>query len=210
MKNAIVTISRQYGSGGRKVAEFLAKELNIPYYDNELISLAAEKSGISNSIFEDAEKQAGNNFLYILSRLGPTSQIYGMPLSERIFSIQSNVIKDVADRGSCVILGRCADYVLRDYQNCVNVYTYASFPVRISRAVTEYSVNQENAEKEVRHVDKARETYYEYHTGKKWGNPGNYDIMINMDYLNPEQAAKLIIEYLNLREDNELRKPYKG
>lgn len=208
MKNVIITISRQYGSGGRQIAQLLSKELNIPYYDNELISMAAEKSGIKDEIFKDAELQAGNNFLYLLSRLGPETQVYGMPFNEKIFNIQSQVIRDLASKGPCVIVGRCADYVLNDYQNTVNVFTYAPFQTRVARAVTEYGLNRENAEKDVRKVDKAREAYYNYHTGKKWGNAANYDLMINMNFLTPESAVKLILDYLDLRSDEEVRKPY--
>ena len=208
MKNVIITISRQYGSGGRQIAQLLSKELNIPYYDNELISMAAEKSGIKDEIFKDAELQAGNNFLYLLSRLGPETQVYGMPFNEKIFNIQSQVIRDLAAKGPCVIVGRCADYVLNDYQNTVNVFTYAPFQTRVARAVTEYGLNRENAEKDVRTVDKARESYYNYHTGNKWGNAANYDLMINMNFLTPESAVKLILDYLDLRSDEEVRKPY--
>ena len=208
MKNVIITISRQYGSGGRQIAQLLSKELNIPYYDNELISMAAEKSGIKDEIFKDAELQAGNNFLYLLSRLGPETQVYGMPFNEEIFNIQSQVIRDLAAKGPCVIVGRCADYVLNDYQNTVNVFTYAPFQTRVARAVTEYGLNRENAEKDVRKVDKARESYYNYHTGNKWGNAANYDLMINMNFLTPESAVKLILDYLDLRSDEEVRKPY--
>ena len=208
MKNVIITISRQYGSGGRQIAQLLSKELNIPYYDNELISMAAEKSGIKDEIFKDAELQAGNNFLYLLSRLGPETQVYGMPFNEKIFNIQSQVIRDLAAKGPCVIVGRCADYVLNDYQNTVNVFTYAPFQTRVARAVTEYGLNRENAEKDVRKVDKARESYYNYPTGNKWGNAANYDLMINMNFLTPESAVKLILDYLDLRSDEEVRKPY--
>ncbi len=208
MKNAIITISRQYGSGGRKIAELLSKKLEIPYYDNELISLAAEKSGIKDDIFKDAELQAGNNFLYLLSRLGPETQVYGMPFNEKIFSVQSQVIKDVASKGPCVILGRCADYILKDYQNCVNIFTYASFQTRVSRAITEYNLNHDVAEKQVRRVDKARESYYNYHTGGKWGNSKNYDLMLNMNFIDADSAVKLIVSYLDLRKDDEMRKPY--
>ena len=207
-KKFVITVGRQYGSGGRQIAQLLSKELNIPYYDNELISMAAEKSGIKDEIFKDAELQAGNNFLYLLSRLGPETQVYGMPFNEKIFNIQSQVIRDLAAKGPCVIVGRCADYVLNDYQNTVNVFTYAPFQTRVARAVTEYGLNRENAEKDVRKVDKARESYYNYHTGNKWGNAANYDLMINMNFLTPESAVKLILDYLDLRSDEEVRKPY--
>ncbi|MCJ7856283.1 cytidylate kinase-like family protein [Lachnospiraceae bacterium NSJ-143] len=208
MKNAIITISRQYGSGGRKIAKRLAEELNIPFYDNEIISMAAEKSGIKDEMFKDAELQAGNNLLYLLSRLGPETQVYGMPFNEKVFSVQSQVIRDVAAKGPCVILGRCADYVLSDYQNCINIYTYASFQTRVARAVTDYGLEQIIADKEVRKVDKSREAYYNYHTGNKWGDPANYDLMINMSLIDAEAAVELIKKYLDLRCDNELRKPY--
>ena len=209
MKDAIITISRQYGSGGRKIAEELAKRLNIPFYDNELISMAAEKSGIRLTAFEDAEMQAGN-FLYRLARLGPETQMYGMPLSEKVFDVQSQVIHDLSLKGPCVFLGRCADYVLQDHQNCINIYTYAPFQNRVSRAITEYGLAHTTADHEVRKVDKAREAYYTYHTGNRWGDPENYDLMINMGVLDIDAAVHLIIDYVQLRPDDEVRKPYRG
>ena len=114
----------------------------------------------------------------------------------------------MAAKGPCVILGRCADYVLSDYQNCINIYTYASFQTRVARAVTDYGLEQIIADKEVRKVDKSREAYYNYHTGNKWGDPANYDLMINMSLIDAEAAVELIKKYLDLRCDNELRKPY--
>jgi len=126
MEDTIITISRAYGSGGHKIGKGLAEELGIPYYDNELISLVAERSGLSKGIMKHAESIPTTNILYSLSQLGPFEELYGMPLSEQVFSAQSQAIRELASKGSCVIIGRCADYVLKDFENCIHIYITAS------------------------------------------------------------------------------------
>ncbi len=207
MKNTIITISRAYGSGGHEIGKRLATELDIPYYDNELISLAAEQSGLSKEIIKDAENIPTSNILYSLSRLGPSAEVYGMSLSEKIFLAQSNAIRELASKGSCVIIGRCADFVLKDFEDCIHIFITASLPARVRRAVAEYQLFPENAEKKVIKTDKSRELYYNYHTGLKWGDSSNYDFVINTDYTGLQDAVILIKSYVLLRQHEGLTKP---
>ena len=211
--SSIITIGREYGSGGRQIGQEVAKYFGIKCYDKELLEHAANDSGICKELFEHHDEKPTNSFLYSLVMdtysFGYSSAGFtDMPMNHKIFLAQFEAIKKLASEGPCVMVGRCADYVLNDYQNTVNVFTYAPFQTRVARAVTEYGLNRENAEKDVRKVDKARESYYNYHTGNKWGNAANYDLMINMNFLTPESAVKLILDYLDLRSDEEVRKPY--
>ena len=203
MAGCIITISREYGSGGRIIGQALAEQLKIPFYDRGLVEMISEKSGLSEKFINEAELYREEAIKY--AGYDVTLQ---MPLTHVVFHAEAEVISKIANEGDCVSVGRCADYVLKDYQNCVNIYTYASFQTRVARAITDYAVDRDNGEKEVRKVDKAREAYYNYHTGNKWGDPNNYDVMLNMNYLSAEDAVKLIVEYLDLRKDDELRKPY--
>ena len=207
MKSTIITVSRAYGSGGHEIGKRLAMELGIPYYDNELISLAAEQSGLSKEIIKNAENIPTSNILYSLSRLGPSAEVYGMPLSEKIFSAQSKAILELASKGSCVIIGRCADYVLKDFEDCIHIFITASLPTRVRRAVAEYQLFPENAEKKVIKTDRSRELYYNYHTGLKWGDSSNYDFIINTDHTGIEDAVVLIKSYVLLRKQEGLTKP---
>ena len=132
---SIITISRQYGSGGRFIAEKLAERLGVPFYDNKIITMAAKKSGYAESIFENAEQTSTHSLLYSLSMFGSTAGVYGLPLSDKVYIIQSEVIKKIAAEGPCVIVGRCADYVLKDEQHVINVFLQSALEDRAARAV---------------------------------------------------------------------------
>lgn len=200
MKKTIITISRQYGSGGHDIGKKLADELKIPYFDYKLISKEATKqSGIGTEFFETAEDIPSNNFLYSLSMLAPSTEVYGMSLNEKVFRVQSSVIKDLAQKQSCIIVGRCSDYILKDFENCIHIFIVASLKTRVKRAISEYNLPKENAEKKVIKTDKCRETYYNYHTDQKWGNPSNYDLIINTDKIEIDNAVKIIKSYIDLR-----------
>ena len=164
--NTIITISRQYGSGGRIIGKKLAEALGVPFYDNELINLAAEKTGLAKECFQEAESASIGNLLLSLTSLTPGTDNYGLPLNEKIFLFQSQVIKDVAEAGSCVIVGRCADYVLQDMPNCINIFIHADLADRTKRAVEAYGLTDKNAEATVVRTDKRRANYYNYFTGK--------------------------------------------
>lgn len=199
--NKVITISRQYGSGGREVGARLAKELDIPFYDNELITRAAKESGFAEAAFARAEEKATNSLLYSIA-MGMNAygnQDFGfssLSLDDKIFLAQSNIIRKVAEEGPCVIVGRCADYVLKDRENVVSVFVYANMTARIQRAVELYGLSTEKAADEVLKYDKRRANYYNYHTSEKWGTIFNYEICLRTDYGGIDHAVKVIKEYV--------------
>lgn len=195
----IITISRQYGSGGRIVAQKLAEALGIPFYDNELITMAAEKTGLSVECFKDAEKTSVGNLFFSLTSLTPSLDSAGLPLNEKIFLVQSQVIKEVAEAGSCVIVGRSANYVLENMPNVINVFLQADLPDRVKRAVELYGQDAEGAEAMVLKTDKRRANYFNYFTGKKWGKAENYDLILNTSRMGLDEIVEVIKTYVSLR-----------
>lgn len=199
MKPTIFTIGRQYGSGGHEIGEKLAKRLNIPFYDNELISLAAQKSGVSKEIFEQVDEKPTNSFLYSLAmgafNFGSMSGYTDMSINDKLFIAQSEVIEDVARKGGCVIVGRCADYVLREYKNCVNIYCYGAMADRVARIQKILGLSQAKAADTVTRKDKTTANFYNYYSNQKWGEAQNYDLMINTSKLSIDAAVELILQY---------------
>ena len=197
----IITISRMFGSGGKEIGQKLAKELNIPFYDNEIITKAAKETGFAEAAFEHAEDKATNSLLYSIAMgmnvfANQETGFSGLSLDDRIFLAQSNVIRNVAKEGPCVIVGRCADYVLRDLDNTIDVFIYAGLDFRINRAIDEYNVSPTNAGEEVIKHDKRRANYYRYHSGDKWGVATNYDLAIRSDYGGIDHTVKCIKNYI--------------
>lgn len=199
--NKVITISRQYGSGGREIGSKLAQKLGIPFYDNELITRAAKESGFAEAVFENAEKKATNSLLYSIA-MGMSS--YGsqdmgfsnLSLDDRIYIAQSNVIRKVAEEGPCVIIGRCADYVLKDMDNVVHLFIHANMPFRIERAVNIDGVDRTRAEEIIIKNDKRRANYYNYHSGEKWGVATNYHLSIDSSYLGIDHAVNSICTFV--------------
>lgn len=197
----VITIGRQYGSGGREIGKRLAERYQIPFYDNELITRAAKESGFAEETFERAEDKATNSLLYSLA-MG--INVYGnqdfgfsgLSLDDRIFLAQSDVIRKVAQEGSCVIVGRCADYVLRERDDVFNIFVRASMDFRLERAIHEYGVEEKKAADYILKNDKRRGNYYSYHVGEKWTNLNNYDMVINSSLLGLERAVDCICAYL--------------
>ena len=178
-KYPIITISRQYGSGGREIGKRLAEELGLPFYDYEKISnIASRDSGYSEELFENADKKASNSFLYSMSLIG-TGGPYNMPLNDRLFLIQSGIIRTIADQGPAVIVGRCADYVLMDYAKCINIFIYADLATKIKQVMERKQVSEKEAAEIAINSDKRRATYYNYYSDQKWGRLENYDLSIN-------------------------------
>ena len=169
--NKVITISRQFGSGGREIGAKLAEKLGIPFYDNELITRAAKESGFAEAVFENAEKKATSSLLYSIA-MGMSS--YGsqdlgfshLSLDDRIYLAQSNVIRKVAEEGPCIIIGRCADYILKDLDNVVHIFIHASLPFRTQRAIEVEGIDPNRAEEIVLKNDKRRGNYYNYHSGE--------------------------------------------
>ncbi len=182
----VITIAREYGSGGRLIGEELAKSLGIPFYDKELILLAAKKSGFSEEYIRRTEQIKSASFLYSLYM---TSQV--LPMSDQIFLVQSKIIQELAEEGPCVIVGRCADYVLRNNPNCMNIFIHAPLEERMRRASEEYGETAANMEDFVRKQDKKRSSYYNYFSQNKWGSAKNYHLAVNST-LGIPQTAKLI------------------
>ncbi|HIS77429.1 MAG TPA: cytidylate kinase-like family protein [Candidatus Merdivicinus excrementipullorum] len=206
----IITISRQYGSGGRYIGRKLAEALDIPFYDKEIILRSAEESGISREIFEQLEEKPTNSLLYSLSlnagllRGGTVSP--ELPLSDQVFLIQSEIIRKMANQGPCVIVGRCSEYVLRDRTDCINVFLYSTMEDRIARATTYYGLPLEKAKEKLAKMDKKRASYYNFYTNLKWGQAENYDLCVNTASLGVEGTVELLQKFI----ETESRHPKKA
>ncbi len=205
----IITIGRQYGSGGRYVAKLLAEKLNIPFYDKELLVEASKDSGICQEVMETFdEKQEKKSFFSMFGGVqgrGDAGMYIDMPLNHRIFLAQFDTIRRIADEGSCVIVGRCADYVLRDHQNVVNVFIKSPVAERIKRIVELYGVDPIHAEENIRKADKQRAAYYNYYATGTWGNVDNYHLCVDTGALGIEGAVELILKAVEVRK-NKLEK----
>lgn len=201
MAGSVITISRQYGSGGRFVGKKLAEKLGIPFYDNELISMAAKESGFAESLFENAEKNTTYSLLYSLSMFGTNSAgLYGLPLSDKVFLIQSDIIKKVASEGPCVIVGRCADYVLRENDDVIHFFLYSDKESRIKRATTYYGLDERKAREAIDKTDKKRSAYYNYYTGERWGDIKNYHMAIDTDSVGIDGCVDILSAYIRAKE----------
>ena len=197
-KKVIITIARQYGSGGREIGEKVAKYLGIPIYDKQLITDAASKGSINEDILKSVDESAANSLLYTLAMgsniLGTTMHFgYKMPINDKLFILQSEVIKEYAEAGSCVIIGRCADYVLRDFENVFRIFIYGDLDHRITRIEERHpEVKSSQIVDVINKTDKRRASYYNFYTGNKWGKYDNYDMAINSSTLGIEGTAMLI------------------
>lgn len=200
----VITIGRQFGSGGRAIGRLVAEKLGVPFYDKELIKRIAQESGLSHEILDDYDEKPTNSFLYSLSLGAYTygNSITGipeMPMSDKIFVIQSDVIKELAAKGSCVIVGRCAESVLKDTNlPRLSVFIHTDFDSRIKR-VSEYEgISHDEAAERIRKTDKKRASYHNYYSELKWGAATSYDICIDSK-IGIENAAKLIIDCVSMK-----------
>ncbi|MBQ4105729.1 MAG: cytidylate kinase-like family protein [Clostridia bacterium] len=200
----IITIARQFGSGGREIGKALSEKLGIPYYDKELISLAAKESGMDAEVFNNVDERATNSLLYSLSMglysFGNSFSAMGdLPVNDRLYILQHKIIKKLAEDGPCVIVGRCADYVLKDRDNCINLFIHANMDYRKKRAIEIHGVDKARAEQIVNKTDKVRANYYSFYSGQKWGLAQNYDLCIDSSKLTTEQAVELVEAYINIK-----------
>lgn len=205
-KKLVITIGRQYGSGGRIVGRNLAEELGIHFYDEEILSLTSEESAIGEVYFRLADEKAGNNLLYkIVSGMKP--QLTKPSLNgdlvnpDNLFLFQSEVIRKLASEESCIIAGRCADYILskEGVEDLIRIFVYADQPTRISRVMDVDKVDEKEAARREKKINKERKEYYRYYTGKNWEDWDNYDLTINTSNFDLEQTARLIKEYIRLK-----------
>ncbi len=193
MKKTVITVSREYGSGGRLIARKLADELGIGYYDGELLSLVAKESGYTEDFVRRNDQRKTQSLLYHLY-IG--SQI--LPASDMIFIAQSRVIKDLYAKESCVIVGRCADYVLRGYDGVINVFVTAPLESRIARVRDEYGEQADNYSVYIKKKDKSRIAYYNYFADDAWGKVQTYDISVNSD-IGIDRSADILTDYIRAR-----------
>lgn len=197
----IITIGREYGSGGNEIGELLAERLGIPFYNKKLIAIAASQSGISEDLFYQNDETQPGSFIYSLV-MGTYPIIDGntiypdLPLNHKVFLAQFDAIKSIAKKGSCVIVGRCADYVLQDYPNLIRVFITADLDFRVKRAIEKDNIPSKKAEDYVKKIDKKRASHYRYYTEKKWGSASSYDICINSSKLGVDGTVNLLLDYI--------------
>lgn len=189
-KNIIITIAREYGSGGRYVGKLLSEKLGIKLYDKSLISLVSDESGLSAEYIEENEQTINGKLLANFN-----SQYYNnLSNDDNLFIAESNAIKEIASKESCIIVGRCADYILKNNDNVFSVFLYNSDESKVNRAVKYYGLNEKNALKEIQKINKSRENHYKYYTNKNWRDMSNYSLAINVDTFGVEKTADIIKE----------------
>jgi len=207
MDNVIVTIARQYGSGGHAVGRLVAEQFNMEYHDKSLIEKAAQKLGISEETLQNADEKATPSFLYSIATgnydvypLSINFAPYEMPINDKLFLAQSEVIKEAAEKSSCVIIGRCADYVLKNAgYNCISVFVYAGIEYRVKNVMEKTGLVYSKAKESIQKTEKQRRTYYDYYTNRQWGNMTNYDLCINIEEAGEDFTVEMIKAYANQR-----------
>ena len=197
----ILTFARQFGSGGHEVAEKVAKLLNIGFYDKELIAIAAKESGLSEHLFDGLEEKPTNSLLYsLVMGLQSGSSTYcrygDVTGSDNIFRIQSQVIRSIAEKESCVIVGRCSDYVLRNEENLVSVFVRAGIDFRTERIMKSCDMKEKPALDYILKTDTRRSSFYNFYTNRIWGSVDNYDISVNTERVDTDGAAQVIVDYV--------------
>lgn len=201
--NTIITIGRQFGSGGREIGEKLAAHFGIKYYDKELLTRTAKESGFCEEMMQNHDERPTNSFLYNLVMdtysFGYNSSAFvDMPISHKVFLAQFDTIKKIADEGPCVIVGRCADYALSEYKNCLHIFIHADEQSKIRHIMEKHGdvTTEQKARDMMIKKDKQRQSYYNYYSSKKWGRADSYDLTINSGILGEDGTVKLLIQYI--------------
>lgn len=201
MAETIITIGRQFGSGGREIGEKLARKLNLPFYDKELLKRVAKESGLCEEVLENFDEKPTSSFLYSLVMdpysLGYNSNGFDMPLNHKVFLAAFDTIKKIADEGACVIVGRCADYALQDSKKCLNLFIHAPLERRIERIAKKYDLADSKAKDMIIKQDKQRASYYNYYTTNKWADIKNYHYCIDSSLLGIDKTVDLIASIYN-------------
>ncbi len=206
-KKFVINIGRQLGSGGRAIAAILAQHYGITAYDRNLIELAAKESGFGQEFFENADERKSHGFFHsifsnraIANALGNNDSCLS---NDALFKVQSDIIRDLAEKESCIFIGRCADYILRDHPCSINLFFTADLEDRIAHMSREKGITAEQAEELIEKADSHRADYYNYYSGKIWGAAESYDLCINTSHLGFEGTAKMLIEYIDTRVKSE-------
>ncbi len=200
MKNFVITIARGFGSGGKTIGRLLAQRLDVDYYDNDLIRLASEESGINIELFGKADERVKTNlFKKYSGNLGedvipPDSDEFVS--NDNLFNYQAKIIRSLAEKQNCIIIGRCGDFILKDHPNTVRLYVYADKATCIENVMDIYGVSPKQAAKRIEEIDKARANYYKYYTGGTWSDVANYDLCINTTEIGFEKSVDVILSYM--------------
>lgn len=198
----IITVGRQYGSGGREIGEKLAKRLGYAFYDENLVDMAAKKSNMSQEVLKQVDERATRSLLYSLVtgadvRGFNSPVVYEMPINDKLFIAQADIIKELAKKGDCVIVGRCADYVLQDEDvKCVNLFVYAPMEKRIERIMHIYDLSREKAKEKIVKTEKKRKSYYNYYTNNEWGRMENYNLCIDTGAVGVDNAVDVVCAFV--------------
>lgn len=204
MKNIVITIARQYGSGGRLIGKMLSEELGIPYYDRQLLQLASDDSGINEALFANADEKVKKTALFKIAK-----RVYNGELippdredfvsNQNLFNYQAKIIKELAEEDSCVIIGRCADFVLKDYDHVISVFVHADEEKCAARIGEIRHMDQKELRRHMTEVDKRRAEYYKYYTGREWSDARNYDICLDSGKLGYHGCVEAIRQQIKLR-----------
>ena len=197
MSKQIITVSREFGSGGRTVGKRVAELLGVPYYDKELVKQVALETGFDEKFIEQQGEYASpwrNLFSYAFAGMAHHHPMNGLSAEDFLWVIQCKVVLDLAEKGPCVIVGRCADYILRERTDCLNVFVHATIPFRAERIVRLYGESEQAPEKRLEDKDKRRRAYYRQYTNREWGAYTNYDLSLNTATVGIERAAQIIVE----------------
>ena len=204
MKNIVITIARQYGSGGKTIGEMLAKDLGIHCYGREIIKMASEDSGISEQMFNKVDEQLNVGLLkkltsnvYSGNLLSPESA--GFVSDDNLFNYQAKIIKGLAKQESCIIIGRCADFILRDYENVLSIFVHAEDEFLMKSAMERNSMTAKEMKRHIERVNKHRSDFYKYYTGNSWTDARNYDLCLNSGKLGFEKCVEEIKSYIKIR-----------
>lgn len=202
MTNKVITISRQFGSGGRSIGKAVAEKLGIPYYDKELVDQVAKESGFSHEFIEEIGEYASvtSSFLFnIAVSAHPMGLIDTMSVSDKLYVCQTNVIRDLASKGPCVIVGRCADFILKDQPNCLHIFIHSDMPHRAQRVRERYGETSKPMEKRLQEKDSKRKVYYKHYTNRNWGDADNYDICLDSGKLGVEKCAEIVCDIAQMK-----------
>lgn len=195
--NYVITIARGYGSGGKEIGEALGKELGIPCYEQQILKMASEYSGINEALFAKSDEKLKGSYLFNLLTKMQTSVMAGpedkeFASNDNLFRIQSHIINELAEKKSCIIIGKCADYVLKNKRNVLSIYVEASREACLKRIMSKYDMTKEEANKKIDKMEKYRYDYYRYYTGGDWRNPVNYHMVLNSGRLGKEGCVEII------------------
>lgn len=205
MKNYVITVARGFGSGGKEIASKLAEELQIPCYERQILTMASQMSGIDESVFVTVDEKLRGSYLANLLKAVPFSTVVEPTEKDfvsdvNLFNIQAEIIKNLARTESCVIVGKCADFVLRQLSNVISIYIEAPRHACVNSIMNKMNVSEERANQLIKKTDRYRSNYYKYYTGgKDWTNPTNYDLVLNSDRIGRDKCVSLIKEYINIK-----------